>query len=184
MHVPTHLALSWLIGHRLRERRDRRLVAYAGIMPDLDALTLLIGPGAFRRYHHILTHGIVTGVIVTVLFTLLARERWKVAALAFLAFHFHLFCDLLGAGRDWPIVYLYPFSRYEYFTPYGWPLASWQNATITVAALVAIAWVGIRRGYTFVETFLPAKADLAVVEVLRRRFGRGTVRSGSKIGQA
>lgn len=172
MHVPTHLALSWLIGHRLRERRDRRLVAWAGVAPDLDALLLLAGADAFRRYHHNLTHGIVAGVIVTVLFTLLARERWKVAGLAFLTFHFHLSCDLVGAGRDWPIVYLYPFSRYEYFAPYGWPLASWQNATITVAALVAIAWVGVRRGYTFVEALLPAKADLAVVEVLRRRFGQ------------
>ncbi len=175
MHVPTHLALSWLIGHRLRERRDRRLVAWAGIMPDLDALTLLAGPEAFRRYHHILTHGIVTGVIVTVLFTVLARERWKVAGLAFLTFHFHLFCDLLGAGRDWPIVYLYPFSRFEYFTPYGWPLASWQNVTITLVALVAIAWIGIKRGYSFAETFLPASADRTVVEILRRRFGRSTV---------
>ncbi len=184
MHVHTHLVLSWLIGHRLRERRDRRLVAWAGVAPDLDLLSFLAGPEGYRRYHHVLTHGLLTGVIVTVLFTVAARERWKVAVLAFLAFHFHLVCDLLGAGRDWPIVYLYPFSRYEYFTPYGWPLASWQNATITVAALVAIAWIGIRRGYTFVETLIPAKADSAVVEVLRRRFGRGTVRSSSKIGQA
>ncbi len=172
MHVPTHLALSWLIGHGLAERRDRRLVAWAGVAPDLDGLTILAGGEAFKHYHHILTHGIVAAVVVTVAFTALARDRLKVAVLALLAFHFHLLCDLLGAGRDWPIVYLLPFSHYEYFTPYGWPLASWQNATITVAALMAIGWIGVVRGRTIAETFLPAKADLAVVEVLRRRFAR------------
>ncbi len=170
MHVPTHLALSWLIGHALPERRDRRLVAWAGVAPDLDALTLLAGPEAFKHYHHILTHGVFAAVIVTLAFTALARDRLKVAVLALLAFHFHLFCDLLGAGTDWPIVYFYPFSRHEYFTPYGWPLASWQNMTITFAALIAIAWIGVKRGRTFVETFLPASADAAVVEVLHRRF--------------
>ena len=44
--------------------------------------------------------------------------------------------------------------------------------TITLAALALIAWIGVVRGYTFVETFAPARADAAVVEVLRRRFAR------------
>jgi membrane-bound metal-dependent hydrolase YbcI (DUF457 family) len=170
MHVPTHLAISWLVGHTLPDRRDRRLVAWAGISPDLDALSLLGGAAGFSRYHHVLTHNLLGAVVATVVCGACARQRWKVAALAFATYHLHLLCDLLGAGRDWPIVYFWPFSKYEYFTPYGWPLASWQNITITVVALVFIAWIGIVRGYSFVETFLPAKADAAVVEVLRRRF--------------
>jgi membrane-bound metal-dependent hydrolase YbcI (DUF457 family) len=171
MQVPTHLMLSWLVGHRLRERRDRRLVAWAGVAPDLDALSLLGGAEGFSRFHHNLTHGIVAALVVTAVFTACARQRLRVAALALLTFHLHLVCDLIGAGRDWPIVYLWPFSRYEYFSPYGWPLASWQNATITLLALVLIAWIGVLRGYTFVESFAPAKADAAVVAALRRRFG-------------
>jgi hypothetical protein len=170
MHIPTHLALAWLVGHRLRERRDRRLVAWAGVAPDLDALSLLGGAKGLSQYHHNLTHGIVAAVLVTALFAACARDRLKVAGLALITFHLHLLCDLVGAGRDWPIVYLWPFNHYEYFSPYGWPLASWQNTTITVVALALIGWIGVARGCTFVEAFLPAKADAAVVEVLRRWF--------------
>lgn len=177
MHVPTHLAISWLVGHRLRERRDRRLVAWAGVVPDLDALSLLAGAQSFSKYHHNITHGIVGAVVTTILFTAFARDKLKVALLALATYHLHLVCDLIGAGRDWPIVYLAPFNNYEYFSPYGWPLASWQNATITVVALALIAWIGITRGYTFVETFAPARADAAVVEVLRRRFAPGRLRT-------
>ncbi len=169
MQVPTHLALSWLIGHRLPERRDRRLVAWAGVLPDLDALTILKSFDYYSYYHHVLTHGLTAALVITALATAAARQRWKVFFLSLIATHFHLVCDLLGSGTDWPIVYWYPFSRHEYFTPYGWPLASWQNLIVGLAALAAIGWVGIKRGYTFAETFLPAKADSTIVEVLRRR---------------
>ncbi len=172
MQVPTHLALSWLIGHRLPERRDRRLVAWAGVLPDLDALTILRSYDYYSYYHHVVTHGLVSALAITLLATAAARQRVKVFLLALIATHFHLACDLLGSGTDWPIVYFFPFSCHEYFTPYGWPLASWQNAIITLAGLVAIGWVGVTRGHTFAETFLPAKADAAIVEVLRRRLTR------------
>jgi membrane-bound metal-dependent hydrolase YbcI (DUF457 family) len=205
MQVPTHLAISWLIGHRLPERRDRRLVTWAGVLPDLDALSLLGGAGAYCEYHHVLTHGIpavavraistafggagayseyhhvlthslVAAVVVTAISTAFARERAKVLLLSFLAFHVHLVCDLLGSGRDWPIVYFYPFSRHEYFTPYGWPLASPQNALVWVAAVALTVWVGITRGRTFAEAFLPARADAAVAKALHGIYERHTRR--------
>lgn len=92
--------------------------------------------------------------------------------MSLLTFHVHLICDLLGSGTDWPIVYFYPFSRHEYFTPYGWPLASPQNAIIGIAALALTIWVGITRGRTFAEAFLPARADGAVVKALRDMYQR------------
>ena len=73
MQVPIHLAISWLIGHRLPERRDRRLVTWAGVLPDLDALSLLGGARAFSEYHHLVTHGVVAAVVVTAACTALAR---------------------------------------------------------------------------------------------------------------
>jgi len=39
-----------------------------------------------------------------------------------------------------------------------------------LVALALIAWIGVVRSHTFVETVLPAKADAAVVEALRQRF--------------
>jgi inner membrane protein len=170
MHVPIHLAVSWLIGRRLPDRRDRRLVAWSGVVPDLDALSLVAGAGAYSDYHHVLAHGIMAAVVGTALWTALARQRLKVMALSLVAFHVHLLCDLVGSGRDWSIVYLFPFSRHAYLSPYGWPLASPQNAFVWLAAVAATIWIGIKSGSTFAETFLPARADLAVVGTLRKIF--------------
>jgi hypothetical protein len=172
MQVPVHLAISWLIGHRLPERRDRRLVTWVGVLPDLDALSLLGGAGAYSEYHHVLTHGVVAAVVVTAACTAFARQRVEVLWLSLLAFHVHLICDLLGSGRDWPIEYFYPFSRHEFYTPYGWPLASPQNAFVWLGAVALTVWVGITRGRTFAEAFLPARADAAVVKALRDLYGR------------
>jgi len=140
------------------------------VAPDLDALSLLGGVAAYSEYHHVLTHNLVAGVLLSALWTALAHERRKVLALSLVAFHVHLVCDLLGSGIDWPIVYFYPFTRHEFLTPYGWPLASPQNGIVWLAAVAATVWVGVRRGRTFAETFLPARADGAVVEALRRVF--------------
>ena len=170
MHIPSHLAISWLIAHQLPERRDRCLVAWSGVAPDLDALSLLWGVGAYSEYHHVLTHGVVAAVIGTAIWTAQARQRRKVLVLSLIAFHVHLICDLLGSGRDWPIVYLFPFTRHEFMTPYGWPLASPQNGIVWLAAVAAIVWIGIKHGRTAAETFLPAKVDLAIVETLRKLF--------------
>jgi hypothetical protein len=174
MHIPNHLAISWIIGSALPERRDRRLVAWAGVAPDLDALALLWGPGAFSEYHHVLTHGLVAGIVLTLIWTSLARQRLRVALLSLLAFHVHLICDLLGSGIDWPIVYFYPFSRHEFITPYGWSLASPQNGIVWLLAMAMIIWIGVKRGRTFAETFLPARTDAAIVAVLRRRLTPNT----------
>lgn len=182
MHVPVHLALSWLIGHQLRERRDRRLVAWSGVVPDLDALSLLAGHVAYVEYHHLLTHGLVAAVAGALLWTALARQRLKVLALTLVAFHVHLLCDLVGSGFEgekWPIYYFYPFSYYELLSPYGWDLASPQNVAVWLAVVAATIWIGIVHGRTFVETFLPARADGAVVERLRRLAARWRGRSHS-----
>ena len=172
MHVPIHLAVSWLIGHHLPERRDRRLVTWSGVAPDLDALTLLAVAGAHSGYHHVIAHGLVAAVVGTALWTALARQRLKVLLLSLVAFHVHLLCDLLGSGRDWSIVYFFPFSRHEYMSPYGRTLASPQNALVWLAAVAATVWIAIKRGRTFAEAFLPAKADAAVVRILRKIFSR------------
>lgn len=180
MHPPTHLIASWLVGHRLPARRDRVLVAWAGMVPDLDGLTLLAGVEMYGRWHHVLTHGFVFAVITSAACALAARERWRVAALAFVAFHLHIVCDLLGSGVEWTISYLYPFSGWQLATPYGWPLASWQNLAVTAALVVACGAVGVRRGYTASESFLPARLDRDVAQALRHRFGaRGEVAPGA-----
>jgi inner membrane protein len=171
LHPPTHLVASWLVGHRLPVRRDRVLVAWAGMAPDLDGLMLLAGVEMYGRWHHVLTHGLVFAVLTSAGCALFASARWRVALLAFVAFHLHVVCDLLGSGVEWTISYFYPLSDWQLATPYGWPLDSWQNYAVTAVLLVACAAVGLRRGYSVTEAFLTARADREVVAALRLRFG-------------
>ena len=90
MHAPIHLALSWLVAHHLPELRDRRLVTWAGVVPDVDALSLLGGVGAYVEYHHVLTHGVLAATTVTAACAFFARNRLRVALLSLVAFHLHL----------------------------------------------------------------------------------------------
>jgi len=171
MFPASHLIVSWLVGQHLTEQRDRRIVTYSGIAPDLDGLTLLAGVEVYGQWHHVLTHGAVAAVGATIVLTALARDRFRVGLLAFLAFHLHLLCDLFGSGTAWGIVYFYPINSDEYVSPIRWELNSWQNLTVTVIALLASGRLAIRNGRTFAETVMPARWDALVVETLRKRFG-------------
>lgn len=171
MHAPIHLAISWLVGHKLPERRDRRLVTWAGVVPDLDAVSRLFGVEAYSTYHHTVSHGLVAAIAVAGVFGLVARDRWKTLLLSLFTFHIHLLCDLAGSGAQgeaWPIVYLWPFSNREIIFNHGWDLASPQNALVWLICVGLTFRIAITQGRTFAEAFLPAKADAVVVATLRK----------------
>ena len=175
MHVPIHLAISWLIGSRQSERRDRRLIAWAGTIPDVDAISLFWGVEAYVKYHHVIAHGLVAAAAIAAFCAAFARQRWKTVLLALIAFHVHLVCDLIGSGaqgQPWPIVYWWPFSAREVFVPYGWDLASPENAVVWLGAVALTISAALSFGRTFGEAFMSAKADAAVVRALRNLFGR------------
>jgi inner membrane protein len=170
MHIPTHLMLFWVVGHRLKERRDRTLVTWAGVAADSDGLTILAGIDAYGQWHHVFTHGLFAALVFGILFSLWAKNPFKVWWASLAAFHLHLACDLRGSGTAWPIRYLWPFSAHFFNSPYGWELDSWQNSLIAVILLLICGRLAIRHGYSFSETFLPKSAAVAVVQALRSRF--------------
>jgi hypothetical protein len=170
MHIPTHLMFSWVIGHRLVERRDQVLVAWAGVAPDLDGLSILAGVEAYGRWHHVLTHGLTPGLLIGTLLSCWGKDRMKVWWLSLCAFHLHLLCDLLGSGPSWPLQYFWPLSETMYGTFFGWELDSWQNWVVAIATIILCSGIAIRRGCSFAEVFLPKAADYAIVAALRRRF--------------
>lgn len=170
MHIPTHLMLSWVVGHRLKDRSDRRAVAWAGVAADLDGLSILAGVDAYGRWHHALTHGLVAGVLIGLLASCRAKDRLHVWWLSLGAFHLHLLCDWLGSGIDWPIQYFWPFNDTFYHTPYGWELDAWQNWAAAILLLIVCGRLAIRSGYSVAETVLPPAGDHAVVAALRQRF--------------
>lgn len=191
MNPVTHCLVSWCVANSAQvDRRDRAIVTLAGIAPDLDGLGAIPelltrnSPYAlhwFSEYHHILGHNLGFGIVVTAASFSLAARRWKTAALAFVAFHLHLLCDVAGArgpdGDQWPIPYLLPFSRAWQWTWHSqWALNAWQNFVITTAALGLTFYLAWSRGFSPLE-MASREADVAFVAALQQRFGEPSKRS-------
>ncbi len=170
MNPIVHGELSWLLAQGLAQRRDRLLVTAAGLIPDLDGLTLLAGEDAYGRWHHLVTHGLAAGVGTALAVAAAGKQRARAALLAFAAFHLHLLCDLAGSGAGWPIYYWGPFDEHGFGWAGAWELASWQNSVIGLAATLACLGCALVLGRTVVEVF-SVRGDAAVVATLRRRFG-------------
>ncbi len=179
-----HLLASGVIGAQTTDnKRDCRLVALAGILPDADGLGLILdvakqasgGPMTFlyQQYHHYLLHGLLGGTLLTLVATFFARRKWRVALLALLVFHLHLLCDLVGSRGPnpadlWPLFYFGPFSKDPMWIWNGQlPLDAWPNRLLTVCLFAWALWLAVRRGYSFVGV-VSARVDRVFVEVLRR----------------
>lgn len=185
MHVVTHLLIGWTIAeHATKSPRDRALITWASVAPDLDGLGLVVDAVAnqfggtmqwYDRFHHLLLHGLPGALLCTVLFAFLANERWRTACLVFFSYHLHLLGDILGSrgGPEtaiWPIHYLSPFSDALTVAWSGqWPLTGWQNTTLTVVLMIYAFFLAVQRGYSPVG-LISQRADAAFVATLRRRF--------------
>ncbi len=184
MSPETHLLASWIIAAKTTNNpRDCRLVTFAGLMPDLDGVGIIVDLGReqlglpptslYGTYHHWLLHGIFGGLLISALLACFARQRWRVALLALLVFHLHLLCDLVGSRGPaitdlWPIYYLGPFSRHGMLIWAGqWRLDGWINRYLTVALFLWALWMPIKLGHSVVGVF-SRRADEAFVGVLRK----------------
>ncbi len=184
MSPETHLLASWIIaGGATDNRRDCRLVALAGLLPDLDGLGVLVDMGTqalgykgthlYGQYHHLLLHGLFGGVLIALSMACFAQRRWRVALLALLVFHLHLLCDLAGSRGPspsdlWPIFYLGPLSTHPMWLWKGqWRLDGWFNRYFTVALFLWSLWLALPRGYSFVGVF-NRRVDEMFVGVLRK----------------
>jgi inner membrane protein len=184
MSPTTHLLASWAVADSFGlSRRDRNLVTWCGLLPDLDGFGLGIDlandvlcrpeTAYYHIYHHTLLHGLLAAVLLPGLAALFARQHLKVLALGLFTFHLHLLADLLGsrgpAPTDlWSIPYLAPFStRWTFQWAGQWRLDGWQNFVITFALLGLVLIRAFRRGYSPVSIF-GQRADGAFMEVLRK----------------
>jgi len=182
VHLPEHLFASYLLPWRLAlERRDRVIVALAGLAPDVDAPILILwgGKQAFIDYHHAWTHHFFGAAMAAGVAFALGKRRAVVAACAAAAWLLHLFCDMAGAGERfpdtgefaYPLPLLWPFSTRPFDPfPWSWPLASWQNAAFMAALLLLMGRMAVVEGRTVLEV-LSVRLDRAVVTAVRGRFG-------------
>ena len=132
---------------------------------------MLGGEELYGKWHHVLTHGVISALVICTALALMAKRKWAVFGLALFAFHLHLGCDLLGSGPGWPIYYLWPLNRSEVMWSGQWDLASWQNTIIGLSATIAVLACAMPFGRTAVELF-SLKIDARVVGTLRKRFAK------------
>jgi inner membrane protein len=184
MSPETHLLASWIIGAKATDNpRDCRLVALAGVLPDVDGLGLLVDLGGkalgcrptdfYGTYHHYLLHGALGAVVIAGILTCFARQRLRVALLALLVFHLHLLCDFVGSRGPspsdlWPIFYLGPFRNRPMWMWRGqWRLDGLFNRYFTVALFAWALWLGATLGHSFVGVF-NRRVDEVFTGVLRK----------------
>ena len=184
----THALSGWCLAEASTRltHRDRAIVTASAVAPDLDGFGML--PELLTRntrdplfwwtdYHHTLGHNLLFAVVVAAVATMLAaaRNRVRVALLAFGGVHLHLLGDLIGSrgpdGYQWPIPYLYPSDSVSLTWDGQWFLNAWQNVVITIVLLAITFVLAWSRGYSPVGLF-SGRADAAFVKALRRRVRR------------
>jgi len=190
MAPTTHLLASWIVAAKTTDNlRDCRLVALAGILPDVDGLGYVADlynrvfknkvTDYYQQYHHIWMHGGLGALAVTAVLVCFARRRGRVAILSLLVYHLHLLCDLIGSrGPDptdrWPIYYLAPLTLHSSWLrthsvwswKYQWQLFGWQNGVISIALFVWAMALAIQRGDSIIGVF-NRRADAVFVGKLR-----------------
>ena len=177
--------MGWVAANAMPlNRRERALVALAGVIPDVDGLGIipefLTAHSAHPLYwgsefHHRL-HTLAFAAVTAGACAALATHRRRTAALAFLSFHLHLLADLCGSrgpdGYQWPIPYLSPFSGAWNLTwPHQWQLNAWPNVAVTAVLLAATFRLAWSRGYSPAE-MVSQNADRAFIAALYNRFPR------------
>ena len=202
-----HLLVSWIVAAKTTDNeRDRQLVTWAGVLPDVDGLGIIVD-GAnhllhrpqtdyYHDLHHFWTHGLPAAIVIPVLLACFARrkqslglwpfktknipsalaslvrENGRIFLLAFLVFHLHLLCDIVGSrGPDlsdrWPIIYLAPIKNKLWIDWHGqWQLDGWQNKTIFIWWFFWSLKIAVDKGFSVVGLF-SRKADRVFVSILR-----------------
>jgi hypothetical protein len=182
----THLVGSWLVAVATTDNpRDRKLVTWAGVLPDADGLGVIpdvVGSWIsgkectfyyYQTYHHLLMHGWPAAMLVSIAFALYAQQRPRVLLLCLLTFHLHLLCDFVGSrgptiGDLWPICYSEPLFRHPiWFCKHQWKLDGWQNQSIFTMLFVTSLWVATKKSFSFVEV-VSSRADKKFVGVLQK----------------
>lgn len=185
MQGPSHLVISWFYAEAssLEQPRDRRIVAWAGLAPDVDVLAYIAAllyyrfdkelafENVWRVVHHRYTHGLafvaLTGAVAYWLAGGRGREgSVRVATLALLASAIHNFLDVVAGGPTWPIYPLWPLSDAAWHASWSWTIGEWPNIVVLVACLAATLAYGRALGRSPMECFGGA-ADRWMVRILQ-----------------
>jgi hypothetical protein len=180
----THLMMSWAIAETLPvDNRDKRLISWAGVMPDLDGIGAVVDLANswlgrmttfYEDYHHFLLHGLFGALVISGATALLSQRRWRTALFAFAVIHVHLLADVVGSRGPspvdvWPIHCLGPFShRWTIAWTGQWPLNSWPNQLVAVGLLGMAIWSTVARKRS-PATLFGERANDALIRMVSRQ---------------
>lgn len=184
MSPTSHFAMSWLISNSISFNvRERFLITLSGVLSDIDGMGVIIDLMArnsrtptylWDNYHHTLCHNIGFGLLLTMAVFALARvHRVKAALLAFICFHLHLLCDLIGSkgpeGYQWPIPYFKPFSdNLQLVWAHQWELNAWPNILIgTILAGLIILMARYKKRSPF--ELISKKMDTVFINMVGKK---------------
>jgi membrane-bound metal-dependent hydrolase YbcI (DUF457 family) len=145
MKLPEHLALSYLLAQFGVQQEygpgGTALVIAAGLLPDLDGVTILAGWRCHRKYHRVIGHGLPLTLAGPALLAWLGAHLlhlgapgplwlWLWLQISLLA---HLITDVLF--YRWPAALLWPFSS----RGFGLGLVGWNDLVPTLILYSAAA---------------------------------------------
>ncbi|HET7437186.1 MAG TPA: metal-dependent hydrolase [Thermoanaerobaculia bacterium] len=188
MNPITHALTGWCLAEAVPNttHREKALITFAAMAPDLDGFGIFAELATrntdtpllwWTDYHHQLCHNLPFAALLALLAAAIARgHRLRAATLVFVAVHLHLIGDLAGSrgpdGYQWPIPYLFPFTKSVQLVWSGqWALNAWPNIALTVVLLAATAVLAWSRGESIVG-LISRRADRAFVAALRARVPR------------
>lgn len=188
MNPITHLLVSWSFVEPIKiNPRDKAIVTWLGISPDLDGLGAIadvlapyIGlpnPELYAQYHHQLFHGFFCAILLLAIAVIFASNRLLTFLLGFLIIHLHLFCDLVGSRGHhyediWPVHYLAPLNNSFTLQWSGqWPLDAWPNIVLTIGLLGFMFMRTITHGHSIISIF-NLRAHESFVKTVQTRWKR------------
>jgi len=174
MHIQTHILSGWCLGNLFKiTKRERLFSMIAAAVPDLDGLSLIGGPDCYYKYHHIITHNIIAGLLFSFILAIFSCHKLKAFLLYLLLVHLHLVLDYCGSGPGWGLQYLWPFSNSTIENYDAWSFTSWQNVGTFLLFIVWTLVIIIVKGRTPLELIMPLlnqKIVFAFKQLARRRY--------------
>lgn len=168
MQVQTHIIAGWCGANLFRlTARERLFCMIMSFLPDLDGIGMIFSVKFYQKYHHLLGHNILAGLVISLFFALLSTRRTVCFFVYLLLFHIHILLDYLGSGPGWGFVYLWPFSNYYIENPWVWPLQSWQTMVCLFLLLIWTFVIAYRHKRTPLEVIIPS-LDRKLVKLLTK----------------